>query len=290
MTVSVTKSPCDALSFGRARTRRRAIACYMRDALGEPESVACRWAASALIHEQQFWRDYREVLRTGVPSVRWNAFELAGPMFYRSYVETSAGRPLVVLMPHMGCFVSGLFHLHQYSPRDRPLCAFRRSAGPAQTALLFERLGDSGPPVTLLDERRHAAVSAYACLRRGGVVFAFIDTPLDSIAGSTCDPVDLFAVPAALPDGPIRLAVAAGALLGFVFVSASGPRRLRITFSDPIDLTTEPDQQCVLDIARRWMAAQLECAIATSPTEWLNWPLLGELWRQGTCPVRNTTP
>jgi lauroyl/myristoyl acyltransferase len=244
-----------------------------------------------LIHEQQFWRDYREVLLAGAPSVSWHAFELAGPMFYRSYLEVSAGRPLVVLMPHMGCFVSGLFHLHQYSPRDRPLCAFRRSAGPAQTARLFERLGESGPPVVLLDERRHAAVSAYACLRRGGVVFSFIDSPPDSIARSACEPVDLFAVPAALPDGPIRLAVATGAQLVFLSVSASGPRRLRITLSELLDPTLEPDQQCALDIARRWMAAQLERAIVTSPSEWLNWPLLGELWKQGIWRAQNpTTP
>jgi lauroyl/myristoyl acyltransferase len=263
----------------------------MREALGEPESVVHRWTAAVLDHERRFRRDYLQVLQTGAPDPRWHAFELAGPMFYRTYVEMSAGRPLVMLMPHMGCFVSGLFHLHQYSPWDRPLCAFRRSAGPAQTARLFERLGESGPPVALLDERRHAAVSAYACLRRGGVVFSFIDSPLDSIAARACDPVDLFAVPTALPDGPIRLAVAAGALLGFVFVSASGPRRLRITFSDPIDPRAEPDQQCALDIARRWMAAQLECAVATSPTEWLNWPLLGELWKQGTWQAQNpTTP
>jgi hypothetical protein len=274
-----------------SRTKRSAIACCMRDALGEPQSVADRWAADALIHEQQFWCDYREVLGTGAPGVRWHAFELAGPMFYRSYVEMSAGRPLVVLLPHMGCYVSGLFHLHQYSPRDRPLCAFRRSVGPAQTARLFERLGEVGPPVTLLDERHHAAVSAYACLRRGGVVFSFIDAPLDSIDRPACDPVDLFAVPAALPDGPIRLAVATGAQLVFLTVSASGPQRLRIKFSEPLDPTLEPDQQCALDIARRWMAAQLECAIATSPTEWLNWPVLGELWKQGTWQAQNpTTP
>lgn len=278
-------------SFGRARVKRRAIAWYMREALGEPESVANRWAIAALDHERRFWRDYREVLRTGVPDARWHGFELAGPMFYRCYAELAGpGRPLVLLMPHMGCFVSALFHLHRYSPTDRPLCAFRRAGGPAETAQLFEKLGNSGPLVELLDERGHAAVSAYACLRRGGVVFSFIDAPLDSIAGPACDPVDLFAMPAALPDGPIRLAVAAGALLGFMFVSDSGPRRLRITFSDPIDLTTEPDQQRALDVARRWMATQLERAIASAPTEWLNWPLLGEMWKQGTCPARNSTP
>jgi hypothetical protein len=39
------------------------------------------------------------------------------------------------------------------------------------------------------------------------------------------------------------------------------------------------------------MAAQLELAIATSPTEWLNWPVLGELWKQGTWQAQNpTTP
>jgi len=277
--------------FRRRRMKRRAVARYMSEALGEPESVADRWAADALDHEQQFWRDYREVLRTGAPGIRWDAFELAGPMFYRSYGELArSGRPLVLLMPHIGCFVSGLFHLHRYSPLDRPLCAFRRSAGPAQTARLFDRLGELGPSVALLDESRDAAVHAYSCLRRGGVLFSFIDAPIDSDIEPLCDPVELFAVPAALPDGPIRLAVATGALLGFVFVSGSGPRRLRITFSDPIDLTSEPDQQCAVNVARRWMAAQLECAIATSPTEWLNWPLLGEMWRQGTCRALNSTP
>ena len=277
-------------SFGRLRRKRRAIAHYMCEALGEPESVANRWAAEALDHERRFSRDYREVLRTGAPGMGWNAFELAGPMFYRSYGELARpGRPLVVLMPHMGCFVSGLFHLHRYSPSNRPLCAFRRSDGPVQTARLFEALGDSGPAVVLLDECHDAAVRAYACLRRGGVLFSFIDAPIHSDSVPSCDPVELFAVPAALPDGPIRLAVATGALLGFVFVSGSGLRRLRITFSDLIDLTSEPDQHHALGVARRWMATQLECAIVASPTEWLNWPLLGEMWKQGTWRARNLT-
>ncbi len=275
---------------GRRGRKRHAIAHYMSEALGEPESVANRWAAEVLDHERRFSRDYREVLRTGAPGIGWDAFELAGPMFYRSYGELAhPGRPLVVLMPHMGCFVSGLFHLHRYSPSNRPLCAFRRSEGPVQTARLFERLGDSGPSVALLDESCDAAVRAYTCLRRGGVLFSFIDAPIHPDSVPSCDPVELFAMSAALPDGPIRLAVATGALLGFVFVSGSGPRCLRITFSDPIDLTSEPDQQRALGVARRWMAAQLECAITASPTEWLNWPLLGEMWKQGTWRARNLT-
>ena len=156
-------------------------------------------------------------------------------------------------------------------------------------ASLFESLDSVDPRAPLAARMRPRSLDEFAgqghLVGEGRPLRRAITT--DSVP--SCDPVELFAVPAALPDGPIRLAVATGALLGFVFVSGSGLRRLRITFSDLIDLTSEPDQHHALGVARRWMATQLECAIVASPTEWLNWPLLGEMWKQGTWRARNLT-
>lgn len=251
----------------------------MADALGEPRRVARQLAARAAAYERRFARDVTTVLALGRPEPTW-AFQMTGPMFYGSYGELAApGQPLVVLMPHFGCFVSGLFHLHRYAPRDRPLVALRRAGGPEQTGRLFARLGDAGPAVCLLNDDSAAAARAYAALRRGGVLFAFIDAP-----AARGEPATLFGLPALLADGPLRLGAVVGARATLLTVTEVSERRLEVALTDPVELTSDGVKEGV-----RWLARNLERAIGRAPAQWLNWIYLGELWKRGAERARTTT-
>lgn len=264
------------------------MARYIAEALGEPGRGADRLAGRVAAHRSTFRRDLRESLEIGAVSRRWRSVDLTGPMFYRTYAELADDDgPLVILMPHLGCFVSGLFFLHRYAPTDRPLCGIRRSEDEALVRRLFARLGDVGPRVSSLSGDDGAAVRASAILRRRGVLFAFVDVPEPGAFGRTGAVTELFGVPAALAQGAIRLACLTGARLGFLSVSSPTPDQLLIRMAEPLDASVLP-----IDAAAGWAARELERVIADAPAEWSNWALLGEMWRLGTCgaePTPSTT-
>jgi lauroyl/myristoyl acyltransferase len=103
-------------------------------------------------------------------------------------------------------------------------------------------------------------------LRAGGVVALQIDrTP----PGLRTRPVTLFGRPAAVPEGPLRLASLTGAPIVPVFVARTGHRRYEIAASAPIRLERGPDAAAI-DAAAQEMALRLEAFVRAHPTQWFH--------------------
>lgn len=261
------------------RAARRAIIRYMIDGLGEPRGTADRLADMAIRHGRQFSRDADRLQRGGSVTSAWQEIEVRGPMFYGSYAEVAEpDQALVIVMPHLGCYASALFHLHQFSPLDRPVCAWRHPVARSGHTGVFAGLENVGPPVGLLEGDDGGAVRALSALRHGGVLVSFVD-----VIGGRADPVELFGKPAVLSDAAVRVGRLARAALVFVHVTGVH-RRLYINISEPRNLAGSTTAETMI-----WIAEQLEGAIREAPEQWLHWLLLGEMWKQGTY-QRDVTP
>lgn len=101
-------------------------------------------------------------------------------------------------------------------------------------------------------------------LRDGGVVALQIDRVP---AGISARPVTLFGRPAAIPEGPLRLAQLTGAPIVPVFSWRTGNRRYAIHVCEPIAVARRADDRA-LDAAAQRLADELGQFICAHPTHW----------------------
>ncbi len=121
-------------------------------------------------------------------------------------------------------------------------------------------------------EIEHAGGDAFASLRllghlRDGAVVALQVDRLG--AGMRARPVRLFGRTSAIPEGPLRLASASGAPVLPVFAGRVGHRRYEIVVEAPIRVPRRPTEE-ELDAAAERIAAAMEKAIRTRPTQWFH--------------------
>jgi lauroyl/myristoyl acyltransferase len=103
-------------------------------------------------------------------------------------------------------------------------------------------------------------------LRDGGVVALQIDR---APRGLRTRAVTLFGRPAAVPEGPLRLASLTGAPVVPVFVARLGHRSYEIAASAPIHLGRGASDAAV-DAAAQEMASRLEAFARAHPTQWFH--------------------
>jgi lauroyl/myristoyl acyltransferase len=124
----------------------------------------------------------------------------------------------------------------------------------AATGVRILHVGDD--PLASLQLMRH--------LREGGVVALQIDrVPV----GMASRPVRLFGRPAAVPEGPLRLAQLTGAPIVPVFSARRGHRQYAVYVHEPLRISRHPAPG-TLDTAAQQMADALEQFVTAHPTQW----------------------
>jgi lauroyl/myristoyl acyltransferase len=101
-------------------------------------------------------------------------------------------------------------------------------------------------------------------LRDGGVVALQIDRVP---AGMTARTVRLFGRPAAIPEGPLRLAQLTGAPIVPVFSARTGHRRYSVYVNEPVTVPRRAEPR-VVDAAAQHIADALGQFVSAHPTQW----------------------
>jgi KDO2-lipid IV(A) lauroyltransferase len=81
--------------------------------------------------------------------------------------------------------------------------------------------------------------------------------------------VTLLGAPGAVPEGPLRLASAAGAPILPIFCARSGYRRYRVDVRPPVFLPRRPTER-ELDEAAQMLASELGRFLQAYPTQWFD--------------------
>lgn len=161
-------------------------------------------------------------------------WEIVGPLLQREH-----GREVVMVMAP--------------EPDERA----RRLQDEARLAigLRVAHVGDPLAPLALLKE-----------LRQGSIVALQIDR---LPPGMKTRPVDLLGARGAIPEGPLRLAAAAGAPIFPLFSARIGYREYLIDARPPIFVPRRPTEAELDDVAQR-LASELGRFLRAHPTQWFD--------------------
>ena len=144
-----------------------------------------------------------------------------------------------------------------------------------EMAVLTERLSSprlhdlmhearAAPGVRFIPADRAGLRETLRQLRGGGVVGVMADRDIQG--GGR--PAPFFGERAALPAGPIELALRTGATVVPVFGVRAGGGRYRMVFHQPWRLRRSGDHDADVDAGMRRLAGALERGIATAPEQW----------------------
>ena len=128
------------------------------------------------------------------------------------------------------------------------------------------------PGVRFLPANRSGLRETLTQLRGGGVVAVLGDRDIQG-AGR---PVPFFGERAALPSGPVELALRTNAALVPTFGTRSGVGRYRITFQPGLELQRSDDREADIEAGMRALARALERGISAAPDQWF---ALHPVWR-----------
>jgi predicted LPLAT superfamily acyltransferase len=177
-------------------------------------------------------------LRSGIGLVVVTAhtggWETVGPLLKRSH-----GRDFIIVMAP------------EADDRAREVHDRARAAAGVRVAHVGDAFGSLG----LLKE-----------LRRGAVVALQIDR---LPPGMRTRAVSLLGAPGAVPEGPLRLASAAGAPIVPIFCARSGYRQYRVDVRPPIFVPRRPSEP-ELDAAAQTLAGELGRFLRANPTQWFD--------------------
>jgi len=202
--------------------------------------------------------DRRSVMELAATIARFEGLDhLMGPL--------RAGQPIVMCGAHLGSFESSVAALRAVSAvpihvvfAHDALGAFERARRRARRHLgIVEHAVDRGVETWL---------ALREALGRGEVVAILADRLLPMQRGVV---VPFFEVPAELPNGPLRLAAATGALVVPTFAIPVGNGRSILRFEPAIRV---PDDGSPLDAthpAMSTLVAAMERAIRAAPDHWL---------------------
>jgi KDO2-lipid IV(A) lauroyltransferase len=123
----------------------------------------------------------------------------------------------------------------------------------------------SGLRVVHVGDDPLASLPLLAHLRRGGIVALQLDRVPP---GMRARDVMMFGGPAQVPEGPLRLAQAAGVPILPLFCARLGFRRYLIELSEPIDVRTRGSAE--LDVAAQKIADTMTRFVRAHPTQWLH--------------------
>jgi KDO2-lipid IV(A) lauroyltransferase len=173
----------------------------------------------------------------------------------------AAGRGCVAVMPHMGNWdVAG----HWFAARGYPMASVAEEVRPRRLFELFQQhRRELGMRIIGLASDRHVGRTLASLLADNWVVGLIADRDL---TGRGLE-VEMFGAPRRIPVGPALLSLSSGApvLVCAVWTSPSG---WHVRIGPP--LAFEPTGDTRADVAEltRWIARELERAIAAHPTEW----------------------
>ncbi len=199
--------------------------------------------------------------------------------------EQAAGRGVVVLSGHLGCWeLHGAWLARELAARGcGPLHAVAGTVrNPAVDRWLTRRREGLG--LRLL-RREDGAGPVLECLRAGGVVAILVDqnTGVDSV------PVPFLGRPAPTPTGPARLAVAARATVVVTALARRDDGSGHDVWHAPAwraDAAAPRDGQVVACL--RWVNGRLEERIRRNPAEWVWYHRRWESLQETTAAAENT--
>jgi lauroyl/myristoyl acyltransferase len=148
----------------------------------------------------------------------------------------------------------------------RVLIVDRAERDPAARAIQDQARREQGVDVAHAGDDPFAALPLLRHLRAGGVVALQIDR---AGPGMRARRVSLFGRPGSIPEGPLRLASAAGAPVVPVFASRVGRGRLTVHVEPPVRLPPRPTD-AALDAAAQTLADAMAAFVRAHPTQWFN--------------------
>jgi KDO2-lipid IV(A) lauroyltransferase len=170
-----------------------------------------------------------------VVTAHTGGWETAGPLLARSH-----GREFIMVMAP------------EADERARALHDQAREASGLRVAHVG---GDAFGSIGLLND-----------LRRGAIVALQIDR---LPPGMRTRAVSLFGAPGAIPEGPLRLASAAGAPILPIFCARTGYRKYLVDLRPPLFLPRRPSEEQLNDAAQA-LAGELGRFLRTHPTQWFD--------------------
>lgn len=180
--------------------------------------------------------------------------------------ERAAGRPVLVLSGHLGCWeLHGAWLGRALAARGSgPLHVVTGTVrNPAVDRWLSRRRGSFG--LSLL-RREDGAGPLLACLRAGGVAAILVDqnTAVDSV------PAPFFGRPAPTPTGPARLAVGLQATVVVTAMARSADGRgHEVWHAPPWRADGAGSRQEAVAACLQWTNSHLEARIRRNPAEWV---------------------
>lgn len=246
--------------LGLAREQREAIAASLRlvrpsrGALGDAIDVARTFTSYA----------------TSVTDVLRGPASGAPPeAIVRGEEELTAalgeGRGIVVVTAHTaGWEMAGRLLLQERGVRV--LIVDQAERDPGSRAIQDEARRAQGVEVEHAGGDPFATLRLLGHVRRGGIVALQLDR---ASPGMRTRRVSLFGRPATLPEGPLRLASAAGAPIVPVLASRVGHRRYEVQIEPALRLPRRPSDAELDDVAQR-LADSLATFVRARPTQWFN--------------------
>lgn len=196
--------------FARHRELAAATTHIVSGALGEPVAEARRIARKSFIRNATFLADFRWLANAtpGAVRRRVDAIEQPDTDDLRR-VLGGAETPLLIVSLHMGHYLSGLLRLLQALPGVRRVTLVKRARATA-TETAAHRHFPAGVHVDVLRLDATPGRQARRALTAGSALLLMQDVP-PTFGITATRTAPLFGLPLQLPEGPARLAVAAGA-------------------------------------------------------------------------------
>jgi KDO2-lipid IV(A) lauroyltransferase len=204
-----------------------------------------------------------EILSAGSPRGRLPHAVIWGEQFVLDALAD--GRGIVFATAH----TAGWETVGPLLSRDhslRVMIAEERERDAAARAIQDDARRASGLLVAHVGDDPLSALPLVQHLRSGGVVALQIDRAPPQLRTR---PVTLFGAPAAIPEGPLRLAMLTGAPLLPIFAARTGYREYEVVAHPPIRLprrATEED----LDAAAQALADAMQSFVHARPTQWFH--------------------
>lgn len=249
---------------------RRAIRRNLRRITGKPGSANLRLTYRLFYNFSHFMVAYTEIRHLEIERFRRRLVAGDSEALMRDLIQE--GKGLIIATAHLGHWDLGLKLLQIC---DRPVHAVMLSQDPVEvTRYADEARENPRLRVHQLGSTPMLGVELMLALKRGEIVAIQTDRPVGQRVMST----PLFGAPAALPTGPVELAMATGAPILPVFILLDGSRRYRILTREPMRFQRSDGQapEASLRAAMSRMAAMLESVISRYPDQWFNfydvWP------------------
>jgi lauroyl/myristoyl acyltransferase len=215
-----------------------------------------------------------------------DAIEIRGPGFSRSYIEIiddwlgeRGDAPIVLATIHMGSYLRGLLKLVQLSPRDRGISIIKQREWTRREALAYRHFERMGIDVDVIRLSDRPGVRARARLRSGNTLVVLFDSP-PSFGARRSVTVSFFGRNASFPAGAALLAIVGRAVIlpAVSYADADGRDVVRIETPIPADVLPGEDLHQATVRLTQDLAKLAEQWIRRTPSEWLLWQTLPELW------------